>query len=89
MDPIPVLINLPIQVGFLQNGRLLENMPEGIKFVGEFGMSFAFELNQCLTVIAKGIKDPVALVNLDTMCAVGIRPASDYPRSRELLVASR
>ena len=89
MTEIPVLIKLPIQEGLLQNGRLLEDMPRGVKFNGKFGWSFAFELNKCQVAISKATEDPVALVNLDTMCAVSIRPASEYPRSAELLADSR
>lgn len=88
MDQIPVLIDLPIERGLLQNGRLLTDMPEGIKFVGKFGSQFSFEMDRHLATVAERTEDPVALIDLNILRAVQIKPASIYPRSVELLVTS-
>lgn len=77
MTLVPILVDLSAGLkGYIQNGTLMEDMPEGLLFTGKRGHSFTFEMSPELLERARKLHKPVALVDLDTLCAQDI--TGDY-----------
>lgn len=78
MAYVSVLIDLASigPAGYLTSGTLLNDMPDGLKFTGKRGDWFTFETPRELQSRLRDLARPVALVDLDTLCAVDIK--GDY-----------
>lgn len=64
-------------------------MPGGIKFTGQFGDSFPVEMTPCQVIMSRSMENPVAIVDLEELNVVEIKPGSEYPRIEELLSVPR
>ena len=81
---IPVLMGGIHPRGGLHSGWLLEDMPPGLLFTGKRGYAFTFEITSGLADQARQTEQPVALVDLDTLCAVEVKPGLEFPQIEQL-----